>query len=82
MEITEAYREARRPTVPVEKKVYLPPEQVLAIILDRLQEEDNDYLIELAEQTNGKIKQALLKRTRRESDRLLDEKIDEIVGVE
>ena len=82
MEITEAYREARRPAVPVEKKVYLPPEQVLEIILDRLQEEDNDYLIELSEQTNGKIKQALLKRTRRESDRLLDEKIDEIGGVE
>ncbi len=81
MEITDAYRETRRPAAPVVNN-WLKPERVLEIILDRLPEEDNDYLIELAEKTNGKIKQALLKRTRRESDRLLDEKIDEIGGVE
>ncbi len=81
MEITDAYRETRRPAAPVVNN-WLKPERVLEIILDRLPEEDNDYLIELAEKTNGKIKQALLKRTRRESDRLLDEKIDEIGGVD
>lgn len=82
MEISKAYSEARIPAVPVEKNVYLSIEQAFKIVLDTLPEEKNEFLYELAEQTNGKTKKILLDRTRRESKKLIDAKIDEIMGEE
>lgn len=79
MGIIDAYKEVKILTVPVEKKVYLSIEQAFQIALDKLPEEDNDFLHELAEQTNGKTKKILLNRTRRESLGILNDKINKII---
>ena len=79
MGIIDAHKEVKILTVPVEKKVYLSIEQAFQIALDKLPEEDNDFLHELAEQTNGKTKKILLNRTRRESLEILNDKINKII---